>query len=139
MSDLTFKSTQVKFSKPRDECIDLEFLGLVSSGTFDVLVPKLVEATHTAKALFVRMDRATTLMCFDKKQPSPAFSEYTSPPGCIIVRRDQWQACSEYARMLAQHNVRRLVFLREQIEIARNWVERQKDFPVAQSYPPEFS
>lgn len=125
MSDLTFKSTQVKFSKTRDECIDLEFLGLVSSGTFDVLVPKLVEATHTAKAIFVRMDRATTLMCFDKKQPDPAFSEYTSPPGCIIVRRDQWNACSEYARMLASHNIRRVVFLQEQIDIAMDWIHCQ--------------
>lgn len=124
MHQLTFKSTQVKFSTPRNECVDLEFLGLVSSGTFDVLVPKLVEATHTAKALFVRMDRATTL-CFDKKQPSPAFSEYTSPPGCIIVRRDQWSACSEYARMLAQHNIKRAVFLQEQIDIAMDWIRCQ--------------
>lgn len=114
----------MKFSTPRNECVDLEFLGLVSSGTFDVLVPKLVEATHTAKALFVRMDRATTL-CFDKKQPSPAFSEYTSPPGCIIVRRDQWSACSEYARMLAQHNIKRAVFLQEQIDIAMDWIRCQ--------------
>lgn len=125
MPQLTFKSTQVKFSKPRDECIDLEFLGLVSSGTFDVLVPKLVEATHTAKAIFVRMDRATTLMCFDKKRPDPAFSEYASPPGCIIVRRDQWKACFEYSQMLAGHGIRRVVFLQDQIELARDWLLRQ--------------
>lgn len=127
MSNLIFQGTQVRFNKGSGSVADLEFLGLVSNSSFDILVPKLVEATHTAQALFVRMDRATTLMCFDKKLPSPAFSEYTSPPGCIIVRRDQWQACSEYARMLARHNIKRVVFLQEQVDIAMDWVRYHRD------------
>lgn len=115
----------MKFNKNSGNVADLEFLGLVSSGSFNILVPKLVKATSSANALFVRMDRATTLMCFNKTQPSPAFSEYTSPPGCIIVRRDQWQACFEYSQMLAGHGIRRVVFLQDQIELARDWLLRQ--------------
>lgn len=50
------------------------------------------------------------------------FEDYQSPPGCVIVRKDQLHVFREYSAMLAEHGIRRLVFEQSQVALAQQWI-----------------
>lgn len=101
----------------------VEFSGPVCEAAFGSLAPRVLEETRGARTLAIRMD--SCLMLTDRPPAVADGYQGNTAPGCVIVRADQFDIWSDYAAMLAQVGIRRIVFLDSQLHLARLWVERR--------------
>jgi len=100
------------------------YSGPISLEAFDALRARVVASATGAACLVLRMDRALCLM-----SSSPVVQGYPAGavPGAVIVRVDQLDFWTDYARAMAFAGVRRAVFLDSELALCREWVGWQLD------------
>jgi hypothetical protein len=100
------------------------YSGPVSAATFRTLSPLVLAATRGASVIVIRMDGCLTLMESPPHVPQGAYA-VAAPDGCVIVRADQIDLWSGYAERMAQHGIRRVIFLDSQLPLALQWLARR--------------
>lgn len=107
-----------------DGLASVDLFGPWNEGAFQTLVPQVLDATQHARVLVINTQQC--LMLTDSRQEAQV-SSYSgkTPPGCLIVRADQFDYWSRLAVRLAREGVRRVVFLDSQMPLAYQWLQRR--------------
>lgn len=100
------------------------YSGPLCANGMDELRARVVRSTKGAQCLVLRMDSALMMMA---AAPTPATAVYSfnAAPGAVIVRPDQYDLWTDYARAMALIGVRRCVFLTSERDLCRQWVDWQ--------------
>lgn len=104
--------------------VRVDYFGSVTAGAYDALVAQVLRASAGASAIMARMDGSLTLMGDPLDVQSGVYSSGV-PPACIVVRPDQLDFWQDYATALACIDVRCIIFLDSQLDLARHWLLRQ--------------
>lgn len=108
----------------RSGIAEVVYSGPLTAAAFNALAPLALDETKEALALMIRVDGCLVLMDGPIDLPDKVHDKI-GPPGCLIVRQDQRDFWCGYAATLSRRGVRRIVFLDSQLELARQWVDRQ--------------
>ena len=98
------------------------YSGPLCMTAFESLRPRVIKESSGAACLVLRMDRSLCLM-----GEIPAIKGYAivSAPGAVIVRPDQLDLWTDYARAMSFVGIRRAVFLDSELALCRDWVDWQ--------------
>ena len=110
--------------------MEVDYWGSLTKPAYIELRVSVLAATRSAAALVVRMDNAAMLLGQQPTPPSPMKSA-GAPAGALVVRADQFQMFSDYARALSAVGVVRAVFLPSQLASAYSFAEHH-----ARAWPP---
>lgn len=96
------------------------YSGLLCKETFSSLRRDVLQATHGAKAMLLRMNRSMTLVA-----PPVPKDDYklNKAPGVIVVRPDQYAMWMEYAQLMAKIGVVRAIVLQTEQALAHQLLE----------------
>lgn len=108
----------------QDGLASVDFFGPWNEGAFQMLVPQVLEATQHARVLLINTQQCLMLTDSRKDAQVSGYSGKT-PPGCLIVRADQFDYWSRLAVRLAREGIRRVVFLDSQLPLAHQWLQRR--------------
>ena len=102
--------------------VEVDYWGSLTEQAYIELRVSVLAATRSAAALVIRMDNASMLLGQQPTPPSPMKSA-GAPAGALVVRVDQFQMFSDYARALSALGVVRAVFLPSQLGCAHAFAE----------------
>ena len=106
-------SAMATVTELRHQVWQASYTGVMSPITFDVLRAKVVKATAQAKVLVLRMERA--LIAIAAPPPIPLNTYCTNcAPAAVVVRPDQFELWSDYARQMDAIGIMRAIFLEHQ-------------------------
>lgn len=95
------------------------YSGPITNASYSALLPLATRATQGAAALMIRLDGCLTTL-------SDAMPDsVVTPEGCLVVRPDQFDFWSDYAKKSARSGVMRVVFLDSQLSLAHCWLARR--------------
>jgi hypothetical protein len=106
----------------RTGLVEANYSGPLSSMAFGTLRGEMIGATNTAPASVIRLDRSLILA---SAMPDLPPGKLDAMPGCLIVRRDQYDVFQDYATRLSKQGAIRLVFLDEYAHLAYDWALRR--------------
>ena len=98
-----------------------DYSGVMSHDCFHVLRGKVIKATAQARVMVIHMERA--LMAIGMAPPIPPNTyRVNCAPAAIVVRPDQHQLWSDYARGMEAIGITRVIFLEHQPDQVERFV-----------------
>lgn len=119
---VTFRlhSAEAKVTKLVTGVVEVIYSGPMTYAVSKALRALVIEATPNAPCLVLRLDRALTLY---EVIPPDATDVYrlSRAPAAMVVRQNQYDVWSDYARAIERLGVMRAVFLDSEVEQAYQW------------------
>jgi hypothetical protein len=132
MSIYSFHSARATFRAAGRDVLEVVYTGVVSDDAVQGLVPPVLQALDGEQVFVARMDTAVTLL---QGRPAPPAGAYR-PGGAaaaIVVRRDQLAVWGEYVQAVREIGLRRVIFLSDEVEMARRWAWRHRYLELARA------
>lgn len=96
------------------------YSGFIANSCFADLRGDVIQATHGASAVLLRMDKAIAFTSPDVRREA---YKLNPAPGVVVVRRDQYSLWAEYAKQTAQVGIIRAIVLADELPMAHQMME----------------
>ena len=106
--------------RQNEDILEVAYSGPLCLHAFQDLGSSVVEKLGPAKSAIIRMDRSLFLL---PEVPKPLNYSKCAIPAAVVVRPDQFEIWTRYARSVAPLGVFRMVFLDSQLAQAQQFAE----------------